>query len=85
METASPVEYQYRKIEIDNAICNRRFHIAFEEGQKLVARQTIACPHCGVVLWEEDQFPPAILLREENLVKSPDGSRPMLTECQFLK
>ena len=27
----------YKKIEIDNAVCKRRFHIAFEEGRSPVA------------------------------------------------
>lgn len=82
---AAPSPFEYRKIEVDNAICKRRFHIAYEQGQPSLPKQAIDCPHCGVRLWEGENLPPAILLREENLVKSPDGSRPLVTECDFLK
>jgi len=75
----------YHKIEIDNAVCRRRFHIAYEEGQAPVPETKILCPHCGVTLFEAKNHPPAILTRDENLVKSPDGSNTTLAECQFLK
>ncbi|NBO38264.1 hypothetical protein EBU99_06750 [bacterium] len=75
----------YRKIEVDNAVCRRRFHIAFEEGQAPVAETKVECPHCGVTLFHAQNHPQAILSREENLVKSPDGSRTTLNECHFLK
>lgn len=75
----------YRKIEIDNSICRRRFHIAFEEGQTPVAETKVLCPHCGVTLFEAKNHPIAILSRDENLVKSPDGSNTTLSECHFLK
>ena len=83
-ETASVNEFEYQKIEVDNAICNRRFHIAFEQGQAKVAHTEINCPHCGVKLWEAHNHVPALLLREENLVKNPDGTNPMVYECKFL-
>jgi len=75
----------YRKIEIDNSTCRRRFHIAFEEGQDPVSETKVMCPHCGVLLFEAKDHPPAILSRDENLVKSPDGSNRTLSECHFLK
>ncbi|NBW80342.1 hypothetical protein EBR21_01180 [bacterium] len=75
----------YRKIEIDNATCKRRFHVAFEEGQTPVSETKVLCPHCGVTLFEAKNHPPAILSRDENLVKSPDGSNTTLNECRFLK
>ena len=78
-------KFEYHKIEIDNAVCRRRFHIAFEEGQPPVPKVSLDCPHCGLRLWEADNHPPAILLREENLVRSPDGSVPLLTECPFVE
>lgn len=80
------MDYKYCKIEIDNPKCNRRFHIAFEErdGAKLGHTQVL-CPHCGVTVFERDNAPVAILSREENLVKAPDGSRPMVFNCDFLK
>ncbi|MEY3903631.1 MAG: hypothetical protein RL189_2937 [Pseudomonadota bacterium] len=75
----------YKKIEIDNSVCRRRFHIAYEEGQSPVAETKVLCPHCGVTLFEARNHPPAILSRDENLVKSPDGTNTTLSECQFLK
>ncbi len=76
-------KFEYRKFEIDNVVCRRRFHIAYEEGQKPQPKVEVDCPHCGVRLFEAVDHPPVILLREENLVKSPDGSRPLLYECKF--
>lgn len=75
----------YKKIEIDNAICNRRFHISFEEGSPVIEKHVnVDCPHCGVTLFEADNHPPVILARDENLVKQVDGSRPTLYECRFV-
>ncbi len=77
--------YTYHKIEIDNPICNRRFHIAYEERENAPrAHRRVACPHCGVTVFEKENFPEVILTREENLVKAPDGSRPLLSSCTFL-
>lgn len=75
----------YKKIEIDNATCKRRFHIAFEEGRSPVAETKAICPHCGITLFEAKNHPPVMLSRDENLVQSPDGSRKTINECQFLK
>ena len=79
------MDYKYCKIEIDNPICNRRFHIAFEErdGAKK-GHAKVLCPHCGVTVFEQSDSPVAILAREENLVKAPDGSRPLISACLFL-
>jgi hypothetical protein len=75
---------KYRKIEIDNPICNRRFHIAWEEGTaKVVPETRVNCPHCGVTLFEAKNHAPVILLREENLVNAPDGTRRMCYECKL--
>ncbi len=74
----------YRKIEIDNPICGRRFHIAWEEGAaKIVPETKVECPHCGVTLFKAENHAPAILLREENLVNAPNGSRTQCNECKF--
>lgn len=77
------VESSYRKVEIDNPICQRRFHIVFEEGAALQSHVQVSCPHCGVILMDKNNHPAAILAREENLVNAPDGSRPMVYECSF--
>jgi hypothetical protein len=86
MKVESTESRNYKKIEIDNAICKRRFHIAYEEGYpEILPKVQVLCPHCGVPVFEATNHPPAILTREENLVKSPDGTRPMIYDCKFLK
>lgn len=78
------MDYTYRKIEIDNPICNRRFHLAFEERKDGPRGPvSVACPHCGVTIFENPNMPPVILTREENLVKTPDGSRPLVQKCDL--
>lgn len=82
METS---KLNYKKIEIDNSVCKRRFHIAYEEGRSPVAETSALCPHCGITLFEAKNHPPVILSRDENLIQSPDGSRTTLNTCKFLK
>jgi hypothetical protein len=83
LSSGSREEFEYRKFEIDNVVCRRRFHIAYERGQPNVAHVAVDCPHCGVRLWEAQNHPPVMLIREENLVKSPDGTNPLVYECKF--
>lgn len=85
MNTPSAAERSYQKFEIDNTVCRRRFHIAFEQGSPIVPQVKIDCPHCGVTIFEAPNHPEVTLLREENLVKSPDGTNPLINECRFLK
>ena len=80
------MDYHYKKIEIDNPICNRRFHVAWEEREDApMGHVALSCPHCGVTIFERDDFPMAMITREENLVKAPDGSRPLVQDCAFLR
>ena len=82
MPTSS--EAIYRKLVVDNPSCRRRFHIAFEENPKgPLENVSLKCPHCGATVYAATSHPPAILAREENLVKSPDGSAPLMTECHW--
>lgn len=75
---------KYRKIEIDNPVCGRRFHIAWEEGtNNLVPETRVNCPHCGVTIFEAKNHPAAILSREENFISASDGTRQMCYECKF--
>jgi len=76
-------EITYKKIEIDNAVCRRRFHIAFEDATPLEGHVKLECPHCHLTIYEKKDHPRAELIREENLTHQPDGSRPILTKCQF--
>jgi phage FluMu protein Com len=78
-----PKDMKYEKLLIDNATCNRRFHLVFETGAKNNGQVEIKCPHCGVILFHEENHPPVMLARDENLIKSPDGSEPIIYDCKF--
>ena len=74
---------KYEKRLIDNATCNRRFHLIYETGSNNNAHVQVKCPNCGVILFDEPNHPPVMLAREENLIKSPDGSEPIIYDCKF--
>ncbi len=74
---------KYEKRLIDNATCKRRFHLDFESGAKNDAHDEVKCPHCGVILFDETNHPPVMIARDENLIKSPDGSEPIIYDCKF--
>lgn len=74
---------RYHKVEVDNPICQRRFHIAYEQGMRPETEVSAQCPHCGVTVFEAKVHPPVVLTRDENLIHAPDGSRPMVYECKF--
>ena len=73
----------YKRDIVDNAVCKRRFHLAYEQGGKSLPEVKVACPHCGVIVYEAQNHPVVILSREENLIKSPDGTYPVIYQCQF--
>ena len=74
---------KYEKRLIDNATCKRRFHLVFESGAKNKDHVEVKCPHCGVVLFNETNHPPVMIARDENLIKSPDGSESIIYDCKF--
>lgn len=75
---------RYRHLEVDNAVCMRRFHVCYEEGtSNPLPHVEVKCPHCGVTVFEADNHVEVMLARDENLVSRPDGSRPIVYECRF--
>ncbi|MGY3804251.1 hypothetical protein ACWNT8_09340 [Pigmentibacter ruber] len=74
---------KYEKRLIDNATCKRRFHLVFEKGSPKNPEVTAKCPHCGVVLFHEKDHPAVMIARDENLVKSPDGTETIIYDCKF--
>ena len=84
MNSTMDPEEKYIKFEIDNTKCQRRFHIAYEKDSPLCKEVQVHCPHCNISIFNEKNHPKCILLREENLVDSPDGSRKTVSECHFL-
>ena len=73
----------YKKILVDNIVCTRRFHIAYDTEASPEARVELSCPHCGIVVFSETDHPPAKLLREENLVRTAEYSEKRVKECHF--
>lgn len=72
---------EYQEVLIDNFICNRRFHIYFDPEAKKMPEVSVECPHCGATIFDKKHHPIAELAREENLVKSPDASHPLMKKC----
>lgn len=73
----------YNKVLIDNPTCSRRFHVTFDTEAERVPRVEIRCQYCNVVIFAEDNHPPAKLAREENLVKTSQLSDNLVSDCNF--
>jgi hypothetical protein len=73
----------YQKIMVDNKTCSRRFHVTFDDESKAMAQTEVKCPHCNVVVWSAQNHPEAKLARDENLVKTTQLSRNIVSECHF--
>ena len=72
----------YRKFCIDNPLCMRRFHLAYDDDDPKHPKQTeIHCPHCQVVVFKTNN--PVRILREENLTKVSEFSDSIMRECGF--
>ena len=77
-------EKTYTKVEVDNPVCQRRFHIAWEENsEQKMPRVKVACPHCGDIVFERENHHPAILVREENLIHAPTGDKELMAHCSL--
>ncbi|MBX9702850.1 MAG: hypothetical protein K2X39_01730 [Silvanigrellaceae bacterium] len=75
----------YEKMEVDNAICKRRFHLVSEKNMTTVEEVNVTCPHCNASIYVAKNSSPVFLARDENLVKNPDGSRTLMSQCFFAK
>lgn len=84
MNSTPKSDEKYVKLEVDNAQCQRRFHIGYERDSPLCKEVKVRCPHCNITILKENNHPPCFLLREENLVDYPDGSRKIVSQCNFL-
>jgi hypothetical protein len=73
----------YVKKLIDNTVCSRRFHITYDDKDKTQAEVKLACPFCGITIFEAQDHPPANLARQENLVKTAELSDNMVYQCNF--
>lgn len=73
----------YQKFTIDNMTCSRRYHISFDDEQKEVPRVEVKCSYCDQVIFAADNYPPAKLACEENLVKTAELSDILIADCQL--
>jgi hypothetical protein len=73
----------YQKILVDNTTCSRRFHITFDDSAETLPRVELRCQFCDAVIFAENNHPPVVLAREENLVKTSALSENIVTECHF--
>ena len=73
----------YKKIEIDNPVCMRRFHLAYDDETETASEVKIHCPHCQVVIFASADHPRVSFLREENLTSVSDLSPLLINECKF--
>ena len=73
----------YKKILVDNPVCSRRFHIAFDDEGEKQKTVEVKCLHCGALIFARKDHPSARLLRDENLVKETELSSVKAFECDF--
>ena len=73
----------YRKIQVDNVVCSRRFHITFDDEATPSTRAELSCPFCGMVVFGAENHPPVKLARQENLVQTGTLSDRLLRECKM--
>lgn len=73
----------YRKFYVDNPLCMRRFHLAYDDDDKPKhPNQTVVrCPHCDVEVFKTAN--PVRILREENLTKVSAFNTNIMRECNF--
>ena len=73
----------YQKFLVDNVVCSRRFHLAFDDETPKENRVEIRCTFCEVVLFEATNHPAVRLSRQENLVKTAILSDKLIDVCHF--
>jgi hypothetical protein len=73
----------YQKILVDNTICSRRFHVTFDDESTSVDKVELHCPHCNAVVFKASNHPPAIIARDENMIKTAQLSRDLMRTCSF--
>ena len=72
----------YHKFCVDNPLCMRRFHLAYDDDDPKQTKQIeIRCPHCDVVVIKTNN--PVRILREENLTKVSAFNNNIMRECGF--
>jgi hypothetical protein len=71
----------HKEFTIDNTVCKRRFHFAFDDTDLPVANQTFGCPLCKAVVFSAKNHAPVRFTRLENLVNQVDLSDRVIHEC----
>ncbi len=73
----------YQQMLVDNTVCSRRFHLAFDDEAKSVPRVEIRCQHCDAVIYAAENVPPTKLTRSENLPKTSVLAENLTAECHY--
>ncbi|MGE0172953.1 MAG: hypothetical protein AB7T49_09215 [Oligoflexales bacterium] len=73
----------YIKNVIDNPVCSRRFHLAYDDQAAPTSDVEVKCPFCAVTIFKAENHPPVKLLRQENLIKDAALSDNIITQCNF--
>src|SRR4051812_32682010 len=73
----------YTKLLVDNTTCARRFHLTYDDQAERVPRVEVRCHYCNAVVFSEDNHPPVVMSRDENLVKTSALAETLTTACDF--
>jgi hypothetical protein len=73
----------YKKFLVDNPTCSRRYHLTFNDQDKVVDHTQVLCQQCGVIIFSAKNHPQVMLAREENLTKTSQLADILVTDCAF--
>jgi len=73
----------YKKILVDNLVCSRRFHIAYNEQDKLEEKVSASCPYCGVNVFKASQHPKVTMIRDEIIISNRELSPKRTSQCHL--
>jgi hypothetical protein len=73
----------YKKFEVDNVTCSRRFHLTTDDQAPRLPRVEVKCQFCNAVIFQAENHPAVTLAREENLVKTTMLAETIVTQCNF--
>lgn len=72
----------YKKFLLDNVTCNRRFHVMYDDDEKVADKTSVSCDYCGVLLMEKKDHPPIKMIRDEIIIKTTKLSSHRTKGCQ---
>lgn len=72
----------YKKFLLDNVVCNRRFHVAFDDEDVPLDATQVKCEYCGITLLKKEGHPPLKILRDEIIIKTTKLSSHRSKNCR---